>query len=298
MFLHRILICGALSAALLLGCKSKEAAPEKPVEKTVIEAPAAGELPPPPNVAAAPEDAERTESGLACIVLRKGWGTEYPNIYDTVKMHQVVWNTEGKMLMSTGNRGEPVEFNVTQSVLPGLREAIELMVEGEKRRCWVPGRLAFGEATGAEQEQAGLKPLGTLVYELDLIDLRKAVGLPEAPPDVAAAPEDAERNESGLAWRVLKEGSGDKRPGPDSVVSIHYTGWTPEGEVFMTTGTSNIPKSTHMRSIIPGWYEGLQMMTLGEKRRFWIPAELAYRGQPGRPPGMVVFDIELVAIVP
>ena len=40
------------------------------------------------------------------------------------------------------------------------------------------------------------------------------------------------------------------------------------------------------------------MMTLGEKRRFWVPEDLAYRGQPGRPQGMVVFDIELVAIAP
>lgn len=292
------LICCALSVLFVLGCKSKEAATEQRVEKTTIEAPKAGDLPPPPNVEAAPEDAVKTESGLACIVVREGSGTEHPSMYDTVTMHQVVWNTEGKMLMSTGNRGEPVEFPVTQSVLPGLREAIELMVEGEKRRCWIPGWLAFGEATKPEEAQAELRPRGMLVYELDLLDLKKATGLPQAPPDVAAVPEDAKRSESGLAWRVLEQGSGDKHPGADSVVSIHYAGWTPEGELFMMSGTQGIPKSSHMRSVIPGWFEGLQMMTVGEKRRFWVPAELAYRGQPGRPSGMVVFDIELVAVAP
>jgi peptidylprolyl isomerase len=200
------------------------------------------------------------------------------------------------MQMNTGDRGAPVEFDVTQSVLPGLREAIELMVEGEKRRCWIPGRLAFGEAGAAAP--GGGKPLGTLVYDLDLVALKKATNLPQAPADVAAVPADAERSDSGLAWRVLKEGSGDKRPQPNSVVTLLYTGWTPDGEVFMTTGRQGLPKSSAMTSVLPGWREGLQLMRLGEKRRFWIPEDLAYRGKPGRPQGPVVFDIELVAFAP
>ena len=128
--------------------------------------------------------------------------------------------------------------------------------------------------------------------------LRKAVGLPEAPPDVAAVPEDAVKSESGLAWRVLKDPTGDKAVVPSSLVSMYYTGWTPEGQVFMTTARRNVPKSVHLTRVIPGWYEGLTSMKLGEKRRFWIPPELAYRNQPGRPKGMVVFDIEVVAISP
>ena len=62
-------------------------------------------------------------------MLRKSTGTEHPGIYDTVEMNQVVWTTDGKMQMNTGDRGAPVEFDLTQSVLPGLREAIELMVD-------------------------------------------------------------------------------------------------------------------------------------------------------------------------
>ena len=153
----RLSIACLLLGAMALGCKSKQAAePEQAAAPP--EAPAAGLIPPPQDVAAAPPGAETTESGLACVVLHKGTGTEHPVIYDTVKMHQVVWTTDGKMHMNTGDRGDAVEFDVTQSVLPGLREAIELMVEGEKRRCWIPGRLAFGEAVeGAPQ---GRKPLG------------------------------------------------------------------------------------------------------------------------------------------
>lgn len=293
----RLCIVCLLLGAMSLGCKSKQTADsDAPAEATPLTAPAPGLLPPPQDVAAAPSGAETSESGLACVVLQKGGGTEHPVIYDTVKMHQVVWTPDGKMHMNTGDRGDAVEFDLTQSVLSGLREAIELMVEGEKRRCWIPGRLAFGEAVeGAPQ---GKKPLGTLVYDLNLVSLTKITGLPEAPPEVAAVPPDAQSSASGLAWRVLKEGTTDKKPALASIVSLRYTGWTAEGKVFMTTERKKIPKSSRMGMMIPGWQEALLDMKLGEKRRLWIPKELAYRGQPGRPQGTVVFDIELVAIAP
>jgi peptidylprolyl isomerase len=291
-------IIGLLSlAAVSMACKGKEpaapaAAPEKPV---VVAPPQSGEIAAPSDVAAPPGNAEKTDTGLACIVLRDGTGTEHPSIYDTVQTHQVVWTADGKMHMNTGNRGAPVEFDVTQSVLPGLREAIELMVVGEKRRCWIPGRLAFGEE-GATPATDG-RPRGTLVYEIDLVSLKKATDLPEAPADVAAVPADAERSASGLAWRVLKEGTGDKNPTMGSIVSLLYTGWTPDGKVFMAT-RNGIPKSSMMGRMIPGWREGLLLMKQGEKRRFWVPPELAYRGQPGRPQTLVVYDIEIAAISP
>lgn len=296
---HKLLFgCLLLGAALLFGCKSQQPdATEAPAETGPLAPPPPGVVPPPQDVAAAPDNAERTDSGLACVVLRKGTGTEHPAIYDTVKMHQVVWTTDGKMHMNTGNRYDALEFDVTQSVLPGLREAIELMVEGEQRRCWIPGRLAFGEAIeGAPQQK---KPRGTLVYELGLVSLQKATGLPEVPPDVAAVPADAESSPSGLAWRVLKEGKGDKRPQMSSLVSLRYTGWTPDGKIFTTTERGHaLPKSDSMGTLIPGWREGLLLMRLGEKRRFWIPKELAYQGRLGRPPDAVVCDIELIAIAP
>lgn len=282
----------------LLGCESKDSEPSKPVtaERVAISPPATGVIPAPSDVAAPPESAVRTESGLACVVLREGWGTYHPSMYDTVSMHQVVWTPDGKMHMNTGNRGQAVAFDVTRSVLPGLREAIQLMVEGEKRRCWIPGELAFGvDVEGAPQDG---RPRGTLVYELDLVEVQKAEGLPAAPDDLASIPEDAERSESGLAWRVLREGTHDKKPTPASTISMSYTAWTPDGQVYTSTAKQGTPRSTTLGGVIPGLREGLLMMRLGEKRRLWIPPELAYRGQPGRPQGILVYDVELVAIMP
>ena len=53
-----------------------------------------------------------------------------------------------------------------------------------------------------------------------------------------------------------------------------------------------------LNRVIPGWSEGVQLMTVGEERRFWIPEHLAYKGRPGAPKGMLVFDVELIAIKP
>ena len=51
-----------------------------------------------------------------------------------------------------------------------------------------------------------------------------------------------------------------------------------------------------LNAVIPGWSEAVQLMVVGEKRRVWIPEELAYKGAPNAPQGMLVFDIELLEI--
>jgi FKBP-type peptidyl-prolyl cis-trans isomerase len=117
-----------------------------------------------------------------------------------------------------------------------------------------------------------------------------------APPDVAAPPADAAKTSSGLASKVLTPGTGTRHPRPDSRVRVHYTGWTTDGRMFDSSLTSGQPITFGLNEVIPGWTEGVQMMVEGEKRRFWIPAKLAYEGVPSKPQGLLVFDIELVRI--
>jgi FKBP-type peptidyl-prolyl cis-trans isomerase len=116
-----------------------------------------------------------------------------------------------------------------------------------------------------------------------------------APPDVAAPPEDAEFTESGLASKVLKEGTGTEHPTATSTVTVHYTGWKTDGTMFDSSVKRGQKSSFPLNRVIKGWTEGLQLMVVGEKRRFWIPADLAY-GENGRVPGMLVFDVELFEI--
>jgi FKBP-type peptidyl-prolyl cis-trans isomerase len=112
-----------------------------------------------------------------------------------------------------------------------------------------------------------------------------------APPDVAAPPADAARTPTGLASKVLKPGSGTRHPRPNSQVVVHYTGWTTDGKMFDSSVARGQPASFSLDGVIEGWTEGVQMMVVGEKRRFWIPPRLAYE-----PQGMLVFDIELLKI--
>ena len=117
-----------------------------------------------------------------------------------------------------------------------------------------------------------------------------------APDDVAEPPEDAEVTESGLAYRVLSQGDGDEHPEETDTVTVHYTGWTTDGEMFDSSRERGEPTSFPLDQVIEGWTEGVQLMVEGEETRFWIPEELAYGGQPGRPAGMLVFDVELLEI--
>jgi peptidylprolyl isomerase len=119
------------------------------------------------------------------------------------------------------------------------------------------------------------------------------------PPDVAAPPADAARTPSGLASKVLQVGMSNVRPGPRNRVRVHYTGWTPDGKMFDSSVVRGTPAEFGVTNVIPGWTEGLQLMVVGEKRRFWIPGHLAYDGgggPPGAPTGMLVFDVELIAV--
>jgi len=126
-----------------------------------------------------------------------------------------------------------------------------------------------------------------------------AVAAIPAPPDVAAIPAEAQVTASGLASKVLRPGTGSIHPTLASTVTVHYTGWTPAGKMFDSSVARNEPATFGVTGVIPGWTEGLQLMVIGEKRRFWIPGNLAYDaggGPPDAPKGMLVFDVELLDI--
>jgi peptidylprolyl isomerase len=226
-----------------------------------------------------------TESGLASKVITEGTGTENPGPSDTVKVHYTGWTTDGNMFDSSVARGEPIEFPLDR-VIPGWSEGVQMMVVGETRRLWIPESLAYQGRPGA--------PAGLLVFDVELLDMKKAPPPPPAPDDVAAPPPNAEVTKSGLASKVLRSGSGEEHPKRSSRVTVHYSGWTTDGKMFDSSVVRGTPATFGLTQVIAGWTEGLQLMVEGEKRRFWIPEELAYQGMAGRPAGMLVFDVELL----
>lgn len=114
------------------------------------------------------------------------------------------------------------------------------------------------------------------------------------PSDVAAPPADSAKTASGLASKVITPGTGKTHPGRTDVVTVHYTGWKTDGSLFDSSVLRGKPTSFPLDKVIAGWTEGVQLMVEGEKRRFWIPEALAYKGQR-EPKGMLVFDVELIS---
>ncbi|MCS6857081.1 MAG: FKBP-type peptidyl-prolyl cis-trans isomerase [Sandaracinaceae bacterium] len=163
------------------------------------------------------------------------------------------------------------------------------------KSLWI-GLFALGVACGHEEEPA-FRPKRPEAQKSGATAEPQPEGPIPPPPDVAAPPPDAERRPSGLASKVLRPGTGTKHPGPQSVVEVHYTGWTTDGKMFDSSLVRGQPAQFPLNAVIAGWTEGVQLMVEGEKRRFWIPEELAYKGRPGAPQGMLVFDVELLRIV-
>ena len=117
--------------------------------------------------------------------------------------------------------------------------------------------------------------------------------------DREAAKPGAVRTESGLIYPELQEGYGP-HPGPKSRVNVHYKGTFPAGAVFDSSYERGHTSSLLLKTVIPGWAEGLQMMKGGGKARLVIPPHLAY-GKKGKkdsipPCSTIIFEIEIYGI--
>ena len=121
-----------------------------------------------------------------------------------------------------------------------------------------------------------------------------------APSDVAKPPADAQRTTSGLMTKLLEAGKGEIKPKPQDRVKVHYTGWTTDGKMFDSSHKRGRPTTFGVTQVIPGWTEGLQLMSIGSKYQFVIPYNLGYgeRGAGGQigPFETLIFEVELIEI--
>lgn len=109
--------------------------------------------------------------------------------------------------------------------------------------------------------------------------------------------DDVKVTDSGLQYQVLKSGDGDTHPTATSKVKVHYHGTLIDGTVFDSSVDRGEPIEFGLNQVIKGWTEGVQLMVIGEKTRFYIPAELAYgNGSAGiiTPGSTLIFDVELL----
>ncbi|HEX7829348.1 MAG TPA: FKBP-type peptidyl-prolyl cis-trans isomerase [Thermoanaerobaculia bacterium] len=237
---------------------------------------------PPAELKTPPAEAERLENGLITMKLADGTGTVKLTANDFARMRYTVWKSDGKLVQHV-EAPQSVMLPVSK-MIPGWGQAAQMMVVGEKRRVWVPASLSGGKLQGEDM----------MMIDTELVEI---VDPPtKAPADVAAPPDDAEMSPTGLRSKVLREGTGIVHPNRRSRVTVHYTGWTTDGQMFDSSVLRGATSTFGLDEVIKGWTEGVAMMVVGEKRRFWIPSNLAYGHERGKPQGMLVFDIELIAI--
>lgn len=114
-----------------------------------------------------------------------------------------------------------------------------------------------------------------------------------------SAAEGVNTTASGLQYKVLQVGTGSKHPSASSQVEVHYEGKLLDGTVFDSSIERGESISFGLNQVIKGWTEGVQLMVVGEKTRFFIPADIAYgdRAAGKIPPGStLIFDVELLGI--
>lgn len=249
--------------------------------------------PVPADVAGPPANAQKTKGGLRYVTLEPGKG-EKARFFDTAQFRFTIWDSTGKLIASTEKRSRPVSSALYRQPAP-LEDMMTAMSAGQRVRFWV-------DATKMEQPAAQ----GQLCYELTVTEITKATHAPPPTPrDVKAPPPGVKKTESGVFYRVLKAAPAPKagapapaKPTGTDTVKVHYTGWTTDGRMFDSSVVRGEPTSFPLTGVIKGWTDGIPMLSVGESARFWIPEELAYQGKPNNPKGMLVFDVELLEILP
>ncbi|MDX1455109.1 MAG: FKBP-type peptidyl-prolyl cis-trans isomerase [Gammaproteobacteria bacterium] len=233
-------------------------------------------------------DTTELADGIRYVVIEPS--DKEPVTDDYVEFNATVWTQGGVEVMSSEKDGNYVlPYSAIRQMAPGLAEAIANAPVGEDRRYYIRADLIADGIPGAPKEDM-------------VVDLRVIGGknpLP-APDSVASIPSTATVTESGLAYLVLEESGNDNSPTLADEVTVHYTGWTTDGKMFDSSVMRGEPTTFPLGRLIKGWQEGIPLMNVGDRYRFWIPAELAYGNnpRPGAPSGLLVFDIELLGIGP
>jgi peptidylprolyl isomerase len=242
------------------------------------------------------DDFITTESGLQYIILEEGDG-EIPVSGQVVSVHYTGYLTDGTIFDSSRDRGVPFSFPLGQGqVIAGWDEGIGFLPAGSNGRLIIPPELAYGDSGAGSQIQPG----DTLVFDVELVEI-----LPP-PPESPTAVDEGEflETDSGVLYHDLEEGSGAVAE-DGQIVTVHYTGWLEDGEMFDSSFLRGEPISLMLGSgqVIPGWEEGMINMKVGGRRQIIIPPDQAF-GEEGAGGGVIppnatlIFEVELVDVAP
>ncbi|MEM9989892.1 MAG: FKBP-type peptidyl-prolyl cis-trans isomerase [Pseudomonadota bacterium] len=284
---------------------------------------------------------EELESGLQIQTLTEGTGETTATENDYLRLHFKLSNlSDGELQDSRDLEENPIvvpSFNAIP--LPGMAEALGQMKEGETAKVVVPPALAFGEQglpgqvapnetfiyelelievipesdtdrrAEIDAEQQRLAEEAQKEMEARQAEMREA--FEKVATENLAASQDflneqkevdgVQSTESGLLYQVVENGGEGVTPDEWDEVEVHYRGTLPDGTEFDSSYSRGEPTSFPLNRVIPGWTEGVALMNVGDKYRFFIPPELAYgemgtQGGPIGPNQALVFDVELLNI--
>jgi FKBP-type peptidyl-prolyl cis-trans isomerase len=187
-----------------------------------------------------------------------------------------------------GKQLQSVKDNVD---LPSVKAGIDDVVNGKTLRMDDAARTTIGTkmSTKIQQEHmAAMQKAGKEAQEAGakfLAENGKKTGV--------------KTTASGLQYEVLKEGTGE-HPKATDMVTVNYRGTLINGKEFDSSYSRNQPTTFPLNGVIPGWTEGLQLMTVGAKYKFYVPSQLAYGEQGGGatigPNETLIFEVELLSI--
>lgn len=281
------------------------------------------------------------ESGLQIETTTPGTG-DVPGENDFIRFHYTGKFIDGTVFDDSTTLESPLVIPSFNAIpIPGLPGALAQMKEGEKATVAVPPALAFGEEglpglfepnqtllfdlqvfeiiTEAEEDRRA----EIIAEQEQLMAEQQAQQQAEQQAAMEALEKTATENlaaattflegtatkagvtvtESGLQYEVLEDGGQGATPNPWDTVRVHYKGTLPDGTQFDSSYDRGEPTEFPLNRVISGWTEGVALMNVGDKYKFYIPPALGYgeQGTPGGPIGpnaALVFEVELLNIEP
>ena len=239
----------------------------------------------------APEEFTTTKSGLKYRIRRQGKGQK-PAAQDTVSVHYKGWLDSGKEFDSSYARGESIEFPL-KGVIAGWTEGMQLVGKGGMIELEIPHQLGYGD-----KGTSGIPGKATLHFIVELLEVTEGPKPLEPGAIDKDAPEEFTTTESGLKYRVRRQGKG-KKPTAKDTVSVHYKGWLDNGKEFDSSYARGESISFPLNGVIKGWTEGMQLVGQGGMIELEIPYQLGYgeqgtRGIPGK--ATLHFIVELLEV--
>lgn len=234
-----------------------------------------------------------TESGLQYVMFEANPEGQKVLSGDKAMVHYSGFLTDGTKFDSSVERGEPIGVLVGKGqVIPGWDEGLALLRKGEKAQFIIPYALAYGEAGRGPIPQKA-----DLIFDVEIVDIQKV----EKPVPYDVTGLEPKTTQSGIKYYEVKRAGSDQNAVAGKTVKVHYTGYLKDGTIFDSSIERGEPIEFPLGRgmVIPGWEEGIALMSVGDKLRLDIPYALAY-GESGTGPipakADLIFDVELIGV--